>query len=376
MRLAAVLSCIAPLFILPVCSQTVYTGDILSGHKVISRLDVDDLPYNSYTKLWLRMTLNQIGQSYHVPIIVAKGHCDGKRLLLSTGIHGDELNGIRVVQRVLKDIDTSTLQGVVVGIPQSNVNAMYAGRREFVSHFETGVLTNINRRFPGNSTARLAPDRYVSILWNNVHNVNNFDSVVDFHTQTSNYKFPNFVYADFRVPYVQTMAELTGADVIKIDDGSSALGSVEVVNDASGRPSITYELGSPLLWQKDQIQRAYDYTFRLMANLTMYPANSDSGVVSEFEAYRSKSFYGNAFDFTNINTGGFVERYVDLLDVVHKGQVVGAIFNVFGDKLKDLTNSVDGVVTSIGTSPLLSASDYIINTIYFSNDTKCQYGGC
>ncbi|OMJ25702.1 hypothetical protein AYI70_g722 [Smittium culicis] len=376
MKISIILSAIYTVLPLSVFSETVYTGDVISGHKVISKLDISDLPSNSLTKLWLRMTKSHVGQHLHVPILVAKGASDGKRIVFNSGIHGDELNGIRVVQRVFKDIDTSKLKGAVIGIPGSNVNGLYNQRREFYSSFESGILTNLNRRFPGNSTARLDPDKYVSILWDNIYNTNKINVVCDFHTQTSNYKFPNFVYADYRVPYVKTMAELTGADIIKIDDGTSAIGSIEVVNDNNGRPSITYELGSPLLFQKDQIQRAYDYSFRLMADLQLYPPTTDKESINSFQQFKSKTFSGNAFGFAQVDSGGFVERYVDLLEPVKKGQVVGSTFNVFGDKIKDIINEYDGIVTSIGTSPLVIAGDYIINTIYSSNDPKCSDGGC
>ncbi|OMJ09999.1 hypothetical protein AYI70_g10597, partial [Smittium culicis] len=99
MKISIILSAIYTVLPLSVFSETVYTGDVISGHKVISKLDISDLPSNSLTKLWLRMTKSHVGQHLHVPILVAKGASDGKRIVFNSGIHGDELNGIRVVQR-------------------------------------------------------------------------------------------------------------------------------------------------------------------------------------------------------------------------------------------------------------------------------------
>ncbi|PVU85086.1 hypothetical protein BB561_006985 [Smittium simulii] len=212
---------------LNVSAKTEYTGDIINGHKVISKLDVSDFPLNSLTKLWLQMPRQVNGQAYHVPIIVAKGKQDGNRFLMNSGLHGDELNGIRVVQKVLHDIDLSKLKGVVVGVPGANVNGMYESTRWFTNKEDSGSHVNLNREMPGEPNKGSFGQRYAAHLWSSVYGSNNFTVVCDFHTTSTSGTFPNFVYADLTVPYVYRITELTGADIVKIDLGVTALGSVE-----------------------------------------------------------------------------------------------------------------------------------------------------
>jgi predicted deacylase len=52
-----------------------------------------------------------------VPVIVAKGAKPGKRVLLVSGVHGDELNSVGAVQQIFAKLDVSTLSGSVIGSP-------------------------------------------------------------------------------------------------------------------------------------------------------------------------------------------------------------------------------------------------------------------
>ena len=46
-----------------------------------------------------------------MPVIVIRGARPGHRLLLTAGIHGDELNGIDVLHRMAASVDPATLSG-------------------------------------------------------------------------------------------------------------------------------------------------------------------------------------------------------------------------------------------------------------------------
>lgn len=100
------------------CSQTVFTGDILNGIKVISQLSLSDVPHCAVTRYYLRTSAVNGGLDIHLPVWVARGPAHtletGKKLSLSSGVHGDEHNSIRVLQRVLKELemqDCSQLNG-------------------------------------------------------------------------------------------------------------------------------------------------------------------------------------------------------------------------------------------------------------------------
>lgn len=84
------------------------TGDVLNGVPVIHDLNLADVPAQAVTKYYLRAGELNGGHPVHIPLMVARGTPEsletGKKLSLSAAIHGDELNPVRVVQRVFEQL--------------------------------------------------------------------------------------------------------------------------------------------------------------------------------------------------------------------------------------------------------------------------------
>lgn len=94
-----------------------FTGDVLNGVRVIHDLNLANIPARTVSRYYLRVGELNGGHPVHIPIMVARGTPEslksGKKLSLSAAIHGDELNGVRVVQRIFKQLEdqVSTLNG-------------------------------------------------------------------------------------------------------------------------------------------------------------------------------------------------------------------------------------------------------------------------
>lgn len=174
-------------------AQTNFTGDTIQGYPVIEYLDLADVPANTISRYWISAAEAQGGLPYFLPILVARGSEDsletGRRLSLSASIHGDELNGIPVVQRVfaaLGDaVSSGNFNGTVIGLPTQNPNGNIHNQRNFFSSSSNGFFTNLNRVFPGTSVAAGGSigQSYAYEIWNNIWgNTSNVDIAVDFHT--------------------------------------------------------------------------------------------------------------------------------------------------------------------------------------------------
>jgi hypothetical protein len=96
---------------------TNFTGDVLNGVRVINELNLADVPAQTVSRFYLRVGEVNGGHPVHIPIMVARGTPDslqtGKKLSLSAAIHGDELNPVRVVQRIFEQLEdqVATLNG-------------------------------------------------------------------------------------------------------------------------------------------------------------------------------------------------------------------------------------------------------------------------
>lgn len=97
-----------------------FTGDVINGVPVIHDLDLADVPAQSVTKYYLRAGELNGGHPVHIPVMVARGTKEsletGKKLSLSAAIHGDELNPVRVVQRIFEQLkgQVGTMNGTGV----------------------------------------------------------------------------------------------------------------------------------------------------------------------------------------------------------------------------------------------------------------------
>ena len=284
-------------------AQTNFTGDVLQGYPVIEYLDLNDVPANTISRFWISPAEAQGGSPYFLPILVARGSEEslesGRRLSLSASIHGDELNGIPVVQRVFAArgdaVSSGNFNGTVIGLPTQNPNGNILNQRNFFSSTNNGFWTNLNRVFPGTSIidGGSIATSYAYTVWNNVWgNTSNVDIAVDFHTLSTGANGPLWAYADVRLDGVQRLAELAEPDVIKIDPGEP--GSIETTWVESGVPAITLEIGPAKSWNQTLIKRSEEFVWRLLSDLAMLPENytapDETTSIGLENSYRATNF--------------------------------------------------------------------------------------
>jgi len=93
------------------------------------------------------------GVPVSTPVLVVNGTEPGPTLCLTAAVHGDELNGIEMVRRVLHEIDPENLSGAVIGVPIVNVQGFRRGSRYLPDR------RDLNRYFPGNPSGSAAARR-------------------------------------------------------------------------------------------------------------------------------------------------------------------------------------------------------------------------
>ncbi len=72
----------------------------------------------------------------HIPVEVVHGRKDGPVMLVCGGIHGDEINGVEIVRRLLRSKAINSLRGTLIAVPVVNVfgflaNALFARSPRF-----------------------------------------------------------------------------------------------------------------------------------------------------------------------------------------------------------------------------------------------------
>ena len=72
-------------------------------YQVISKIDIHSFPKGSISRVWLQITENGLHEDIRIPVIIARGEKAGKTMGITAALHGNELNGIPVVQRLFKE---------------------------------------------------------------------------------------------------------------------------------------------------------------------------------------------------------------------------------------------------------------------------------
>ena len=182
------------------------------------------------------------GSAIETPIVVIRGRKPGPTLCLTAAIHGDELNGVEIVRRVLASVDERELAGTIIGAPIVNLLGFSRGSRYLPDR------RDLNRYFPGRAEGSLA-SRIAHAFFNDV--VRHCERLVDFHT--GSFKRTNLpqLRANLKNEQVREFVERFGATAVLHKAGGR--GTLRYAANAAGIPTVTFELGEPGTLQVDHV---------------------------------------------------------------------------------------------------------------------------
>ncbi|WP_417459760.1 succinylglutamate desuccinylase/aspartoacylase family protein [Kordiimonas sp.] len=328
-------------------------GNAFADHPVekaapplIDRLDTASLTPGRH-HFYFRAGARGTGVPVLVPVIVMKGEKPGKQLLLTAAVHGDELNGIRVIHRLLEEIQPVALSGTIVAVPGVNQPGMEAHSRYFGPRGG-----DPNRAFPGNQKRGEAEAVYVRHLWQDLF-LPGTDFAVDLHTQTTGTAYPLFVFADFRNNTARKMAYALLPEMIKNDKGEK--GTLETSLLAKGVPAVTYEIGAPKRFQDQLIEKAVMGLENMMVT---------SGLL-DGTPLKPKASPVVGTHYSNVTTeeGGLAVVHVSLRDRVEKGQLVATIYDPFGTPIRSYHTPHAGWVLAVATDPVRDAGQMLVRIL-------------
>jgi predicted deacylase len=202
----------------------------------VTILGTDVEPGTAHRLSWSATELFE-GVPVSTPVLVVNGALPGPTLCLTAAVHGDELNGIEMVRRVMHDLDPTDLSGAIIGIPIVNVQGFRRGSRYLPDR------RDLNRYFPGNPTGSAAA-RIADSFFTNV--VSQCDALVDLHTGSFERANLPQIRADLRNPDVMTLTQGTKSNSVSKALKRSSTRWAWSRSDACGAnpsPSITVHPG-------------------------------------------------------------------------------------------------------------------------------------
>ena len=317
-------------------SGTVYTGDTIHGKKVVSALDVNDLKPGKKHLLYFQGVQMPTGQHSYVSVTVAKGAKPGKRVVLVSGVHGDEMSSVHTVQTVMNQLDPAEMSGTVMTVTDVSGPALEGMQRRWPNSGRGADLIDMNREWPGNENGATAASRHAGLLFNRLLRPN-ADAAIDFHTGTTGFDVTAFNIAGMDVPEVKAMVELY--PVGQIFDNHVYRGVLHNAFMDVGIPAFTPEIGAARVLNLKMISLFVEGTMNVLKHHGILAGplgrtGKDVGV-----------FVGNSALPILATHGGLVEHLVKLNDKVDAGQKVAIQRNSFGEVVAEYTSSVAGEVT-------------------------------
>ena len=317
-------------------SGTVYTGDTIQGKKVVSALDVNDLQPGKKHLLYFQGVQMPTGQHSYVSVTIAKGAKPGKRVVLVSGVHGDEMSSVHTVQTVMNQLDPGEMSGTVMTVTDVSGPALQGMQRRWPNSGRGADLIDMNREWPGNENGATAASRHAGLLFNRLLRPN-ADAAIDFHTGTTGFDVTAFNIAGIDVPEVKAMVELY--PVGQIFDSHVYPGVLHNAFMDVGIPAFTPEIGAARVLNLKMISLFVEGTMNVLKHHGILAGplgrtGKDVGV-----------FVGNSALPILATHGGLVEHLVKLNDKVDAGQKVAIQRNSFGEVVAEYTSSVAGEVT-------------------------------
>jgi predicted deacylase len=317
---------------------TVYTGDVIHGKKVVSALDVGDLEPGRKHLLYFQGVQTPTGHHWYVSVIVARGREPGKRITLTSGVHGDEMSSIRTVQMVMDELDPASMAGSVMAVLDIARPALEGMQRRWPNQGRGIDIVDMNREWPGNENGTTASSRHAGLLFNRLLRPNS-DIAIDFHTGTTGLDCNDWIIGNRQIPEVKTMIDLF--PVRQVWDSPAYPGVLHNAFTDAGIPSICPEVGAARILDPTLIAPFVEGTMNVLKHYGVI-----SGSIGRTAA-ESGAVTGNAIFPVLATKGGFIEHLVGLNEKVTAGQKVVVQRNAFGEVVAEYASAVDGEVGAI-----------------------------
>ena len=279
--------------------------------------------------------------SIKVPIFIERAEKDGPVLLLLGGVHGDEINGVEIVRRIIRNKINKPNKGTIICIPVFNIFGFLNLSRKFPDG------RDLNRVFPGSAKGSLASQFAFQFKKDIAPFV---DYVLDFHSGGGN-----------RVNVAQTRCMLDDSKTLEL---AKVFGAPFIVQSKTiakslretfkklDKTSLLFEGGKSMLYDEKAIQYGVEGAKRVIRHLKMkqwkIKEQKESIIVKESKWLRASH-------------SGMFHVHVKNGNWITKKTVMGIITDPFGEFERKIFAPFDCYVFCVNISPIVNRGDALFH---------------
>lgn len=275
--------------------------------------------------------------------MLIRGAREGKVLVASAGVHGDEYEGVRALFELTTWLDPARMSGDLLCVPVANPEAFWA-----MSRTNPVDGANLARAFPGRVegtlTEAIAHTISTAIL-------PHADLYIDLHSAGVRYEMPALIGYYTSMPAAAEAARVFGAEVIwghpVVADGRTVSRATEL-----GVPWLYTEMRGAGRVHADDLAMLRRGLRNLLRHLRIIEGEPEI-VTPRWRLHGD----GNIDKGLLSGKRGFLIPLVELLDTVKQDQLLGSLHAIDGTKIEDYRAPCDGVVVLIHACPLVQPGE-------------------
>ena len=284
-----------------------------------------------------------------VPIIIERGKKEGPTLLITGGIHGNEINGIEIVRQLIAKKFNKPDRGMVICIPVVNVFGFLNQSRQFPDG------RDLNRVFPGSPRGSLA-SRFAYHIIKEV--VPLADYCIDYHTGGDS----RFNISQIRIDGGNTetleLAKIFNAPFI-IRSARREKSFRETLHKLK-KKVLLFEGGKSLHVDKEVTETGVAGALRIMHHLEIRDFSKEIDAFGPSIPKREPMILHNT-QWMRAKHSGMFHPFASLGKAVRKGEVLGSISGPFGYFERNIKASHSGYLICINEAPIVNQGDAIFH---------------
>ncbi len=291
----------------------------------------------------------------NLPVQVVCGKSHGPRLFISAAIHGDEINGVEIIRRLLKLPLIKKIRGTLLAVPIVNVYG-------FVNHARyLPDRRDLNRSFPGSDKGSMAA-RLADLFMREI--VSNSDYGIDLHTAAIHRDNLPQIRANLDDPETARIANVFEVPVLI--NSNLRDGSLREVAAQKNIPILLYEAGEALRFNELAIRAGVKGIIAVMRELEMLPkAKRPVRKLTEPMVARSSSW-------VRAGRSGILRILVAMGARVRRDDVIGYIADPFGEQEQEVRASTSGIVIGRTNLPLVNEGEALFHIARFESASAAE----
>ena len=279
-----------------------------------------------------------------VPVIIERSKKPGPTVLITAGIHGDEVNGIEIVRQIIAKGINKPKIGTIICVPVINI----FGFLDLDRLFPDG--RDLNRVFPGSANGSLA-SRVAHKLINEI--VPHADLILDYHTGGAN----RFNSPQIRIiegePVLDELATIFGAPFVLYSKNISK--SFRNTCYKLGIPILLYEGGKSVYFDTNVTNHGVNGAKRILHHLSMLSTKL------KVSKPKKKCVFIQESKWVRAKFSGMFKASVTINEQVKKGDVIGNITGPYGKFNHFVKADNSGYIINVNEAPIVYQGDAVFH---------------